>query len=72
LIAGVSGSVASSLIDRLPTGPMIVIAATAIVAVSLLFAPERGVLSTWRSRRSRAAQFKTMLAAADHHGVSSR
>lgn len=72
LVAGVSGSVASSLIDRLPTGPMIVIAATLIVTFSLLFAPERGVLSTWRSRRTRAERFKTMLAAADHHGGSTR
>ncbi len=72
LIAGVSGSVASSLIDRLPTGPMIVIAASVLVAFSLLFAPERGVLATWQSRRRRAEQFKEVLLAADHHGVTSR
>ncbi len=72
LIAGVSGSVASSLIDRLPTGPMIVIAASAIVAISLLFAPQRGVLATWQARRRRAEQFQEILLAADHHGVTPR
>ncbi len=72
LISGVSGSVASSLIDRLPTGPMIVIAASVIVAISLLLAPDRGVLATWRARRQRARQFQEILVAADHHGVSTR
>ena len=70
MVSGVAGSVTSSLVDRLPTGPMIVIAASIIVIVSLLFAPNRGVLSTYRSRRLRATRFKAELALADHHGVS--
>ena len=70
MVSGVAGSVASSLIDRLPTGPMIVIAASVIVIVSLLFAPGRGVLSTYQVRRSRARQFRAELALTDHHGVS--
>ena len=70
MVSGVAGSVTSSLVDRLPTGPMIVIAASIIVIVSLLFAPNRGVLSTYRSRQLRATRFKTELALADHHGVS--
>lgn len=70
MVSGVAGSVASSLIDRLPTGPMIVIAASIIVIVSLLFAPRRGVLSTYRSRQARARKFRAELALADHHGVS--
>lgn len=72
LISGVTGSVASSLIDRLPTGPMIVIAASVIVTISLLLAPERGVLATWRARRQRARKFQEILVAADHHGVTTR
>jgi manganese/zinc/iron transport system permease protein len=72
LVAGVSGAVASSLIDRLPTGPMIVIAVSIIVAISLLFAPDRGVLVTWRARRRRSRKFQAILIAADHHGVTSR
>ena len=42
--AGVTGSVLSSEVARLPTGPAIVLVATAFVAVSILFAPERGIL----------------------------
>ena len=72
LVAGVTGSVTSSLVDRLPTGPMIVIAASVIVAVSLLFAPQRGVLATWRARRRRSVQFQAALISADHHGVTQR
>jgi manganese/zinc/iron transport system permease protein len=70
MVSGVAGSVASSLIDRLPTGPMIVIAASVIVIVSILFAPRRGVLSTYRVRRARAQRFRAELALTDHHGVS--
>ena len=44
MVSGVTGSVLSSEIARLPTGPAIVLVATAFVIVSVLFAPERGVL----------------------------
>lgn len=70
MASGVVGSVISSLVDRLPTGPMIVIAASIIVIVSLLFAPRRGILSTYRIRRTRARRFRAELALTDHHGVS--
>lgn len=70
MASGVVGSVISSLVDRLPTGPMIVIAASVIVIVSLLFAPRRGILSTYRIRRTRARRFRAELALTDHHGVS--
>jgi manganese/zinc/iron transport system permease protein len=53
-LAGVSGSILSSLMARLPTGPTIVLCMTAIVLVSLLAAPNRGLLWNWaRQRRSR-------------------
>lgn len=42
--SGVTGAVMSAEIERLPTGPTIVLISTAIVLVSILFAPERGVL----------------------------
>ncbi len=47
--AGLVGAVASSLVPRLPTGPTIVLVLTAVVAISLVFAPERGLL--WRRLR---------------------
>lgn len=43
-LAGVSGALISSFEARLPTGPVIVLCASAIVVVSLIFAPERGLL----------------------------
>lgn len=53
--AGVGGAVASSLSSRTPTGPAVVLAATAIVLASLILAPRRGLLAgawrRWRRRR---------------------
>lgn len=52
--AGVAGAVTSSLMTHLPTGPTIVLYISFIVLVSLLFAPNRGLLWDWvRTQRSR-------------------
>lgn len=56
--AGAIGAVASSEVERLPTGPTIVLVATAIVIGSFLVAP-RGVLV----RRLRARRARSRLAA---------
>lgn len=56
LIAALAGVAASAAIPRMPTGPLVVIAAAALLASSLLFAPRRGQLARWlRDRRVRAA-----------------
>jgi manganese/zinc/iron transport system permease protein len=53
-LAGALGAVASAEVSRLPTGPTIVVVATALVAVSLLAAPRRGLVArAVRSRRAR-------------------
>ncbi len=49
-VAGVGGAVASSLTSRLPTGPMIVLCASAILVASLVLAPNRGLLWAWLRR----------------------
>jgi len=51
--AGVVGALISSTAANLPTGPTIVLCATVIVAVSMLFAPHRGLVFRWvrQSRR---------------------
>lgn len=53
--AGVCGALLSSSVEHLPTGPLIVLCATAVVVVSLLFAPNRGLtwslLRQWRNQR---------------------
>jgi len=54
-LAGVSGAMISSLASGVSTGPTIVLCASLIVLISLLFAPNRGLVARWlgeqRSRR---------------------
>jgi len=49
VVSGVSGSILSSVVDRLPTGPTIVVVLSFAVVVSLLLAPRRGLV--WRRVR---------------------
>ncbi len=49
--AGGSGAVISALDSDIPTGPMIIVVAFALVALSITLAPGRGVL--WRQLRQR-------------------
>ncbi|MDC7124738.1 MAG: metal ABC transporter permease [Spirochaetales bacterium] len=44
-ISGVLGATLSSLISNLPTGPTIILCLTSIFIISLLFAPDRGLIS---------------------------
>jgi manganese/zinc/iron transport system permease protein len=73
-VAGVAGAVLSATARGLSTGPLIVLAISAIVLVSLLVSPERGLLwemvRNWRDRRSlRGRQVLTTLhAMAEEHG----
>lgn len=53
-ISGIVGTVMSSLISKLPTGPMIVIVISVIVIISLTFAPNRGLI--WRYLRTKKNQ----------------
>lgn len=58
--AGVAGSMISVTASRIPTGPMVVLCMTAIVVVSLLFAPARGII--WEQLRLRRARRERMAA----------
>jgi len=49
VFSGVTGSVMSSTVPRLPTGPTIVLVLSAVVVVSLMLAPRRGLV--WRFLR---------------------
>jgi manganese/zinc/iron transport system permease protein len=53
-LAGVTGAVASATAVHIPTGPAIVLAATAVVIFSLTLAPERGL--AWAAARARRAR----------------
>lgn len=50
--AGTVGALLSATIPRLPTGPVIVLCSSAILVLSLLFAPRRGLLWAWLESRS--------------------
>lgn len=55
-LAGVSGALLSVSDTQLPTGPMVILSATAIVIVSLLFGSARGLVwEALRNRRNQAA-----------------
>ncbi len=50
VIAGIVGANVSYIAPRMPTGPWMVMAITAIFFVSLFAAPERGLYARWRRR----------------------
>jgi manganese/zinc/iron transport system permease protein len=55
-LAGAAGAILSSVAERLPTGPTIVLCASAIVALSLAFGPARGLVwARLAAARHRAA-----------------
>lgn len=56
--SGISGAFVSSSVPRLPTGPTIVLVISGIVVVSLLFAPNRGLLWRWIRNRRNARKLK--------------
>jgi manganese/zinc/iron transport system permease protein len=57
-LAGIAGSLASSIVPRLPTGPVIVLVSSAVLILSLLFAPGRGLLWAILRERSVAARIR--------------
>ena len=76
-LSGVTGAVLSARFAGLPTGPVIVVVASVVVAVSILFAPRRGMFPEWvRSfRNRRRMQLGAILAdlqelAEQHPGVA--
>jgi manganese/zinc/iron transport system permease protein len=62
-LAGLSGAVWSSLTPRLSTGPAIVLAISLLVFLSLLFAPNRGLVWSWvrRLQNRRRLQVEAVL-----------
>jgi manganese/zinc/iron transport system permease protein len=74
MLAGVAGALISSLERGLPTGPVIVLAASTITLLSLLFAPQRGIVWAWaRARANRrhlraASVLESLYHMGLHHG----
>ncbi len=56
-LVGVLGAITSAQVAQLPTGPTIVLYMSGVVLVSLMIAPERGVVAQLRRRRRQRVQF---------------
>lgn len=50
-LSGLVGTIISSMMDKMPTGPAIVIIASAVAILSLFFAPERGLFAKVLARK---------------------
>lgn len=57
--SGAVGAVISGLEAQIPTGPVIIVVAFGVVAVSLLFAPERGIVASALRQRANRQQAKS-------------
>jgi manganese/zinc/iron transport system permease protein len=56
-LSGVAGTLISSTASGLSTGPVIVLCASVVVIISMLFAPARGLLpQLWRRKKARLIQ----------------
>jgi len=58
LVAGALGCFASFLGPNFPTGPFMVLSATAVFGMAFLFGPRHGVVSRWLRQRSRAQRIQ--------------
>jgi len=69
-LAGIAGTLISSSGRSLPTGPFVVLAAGVIVLLSLLFAPNRGLVWRWYRDRERRRQFHLETVLVDLYALS--
>ncbi len=58
MIAGVLGAFLSFLGNNLPTGPFMVLGASAVFVCAFLFGPKHGVVVRWWKRRSRSGRIR--------------
>jgi manganese/zinc/iron transport system permease protein len=71
-LAGGAGALTSSVTERLPTGPTIVLCLTGIVVGSLLVAPNRGVVWSWARERASRNRLQTEAVLADLYVLAIR
>lgn len=64
-ISGLAGALVSATELRVPTGPVVVLIATFVFAVSILFAPHRGVVARRRARRRTKLEFEAARSAGE-------
>lgn len=61
LFSGVIGTLISSMYEQIPTGPTIVVVLSVFIIISLLFAPQRGILARKRAHRLRQKKYAEIL-----------
>ncbi|QXD14444.1 metal ABC transporter permease [Rhodocaloribacter litoris] len=71
-LAGTGGALLSSTAANLPTGPMIVLCAGVLVVVSLLFAPNRGLLARQLRARRNSRRLRHEAVLLDLYALSSQ
>lgn len=59
--SGVLGTMASSLVTKLPTGPSIVVCLSGIALLSMFFAPQRGIIAKKIQKRKNQIALKEMM-----------
>lgn len=64
-VAGVSGTLISGSMEKLPTGPVIVLCISVIVVFSILFATNRGLVWNWFRARKNRHQIRAQAVLAD-------
>lgn len=54
MVSAIGGTIWSTTVQKLPTGPAIIVILSAIILLSLIFAPNRGIL--WQIRKNRQSK----------------
>ncbi len=71
-LAGVSGAVLSSNVERLPTGPTIVLCMSGLVLLSLTLAPNRGLVWSWVRHQRNRQRLRVEAVLADLYALASQ
>ena len=54
MVSAIGGTIWSTTVQKLPTGPAIIVILSVIVLLSLIFAPNRGIL--WQYRKNKQSK----------------
>ena len=70
MISGVSGAMISATARGLATGPLVVLIASAIVLISILLAPRRGLVRRWHDARRQRRELAARRVLMSVHGLA--
>jgi manganese/zinc/iron transport system permease protein len=71
-LSGVAGALISNSTERLPTGPTVVLCVSAVAVVSLLLAPNRGIVWNWVQRERNKRQLRVGTVLGDMYALQSQ